>query len=481
MDTHPPEGLSQGDQLDQADIEAIFDTGFGYQISGINPRRDDNDRRYVLVFANEDGPYSDTVQQGQFEYIGEGLSGDQSNSSPGNAVLIDAVSNPVPIYFFYKRTGEPLWEYQGQIDVVEYDYIEQDGRNVFVFQIAHKASNEHTSETEDQSRPGLYLVPISDEWYSEFERTVASPYVFDSADVTALPDELTQSDEVRIWGTTETDSPKKQTAIDQLETGDVVLFYYSGEFIAAGRIGMVLTSRSIGTALWANASSKHIFTITEYTDNPLSIKWVWPALGYEGRQVVQGFTRANTERMHQLIGELGAVKAVLNPSLESVTEPDPIAVSGEEERVANAPQSDPTLTEETVEYTEHRRRARDAAFATVVKDAYDNTCAVCGSQRRSPDGIPEVEAAHIYPKREGGSDDPRNGLALCRLHHWAFDSGWFGLSDDYRIIVREAPSRTGYEEFQALEGAELQVPENEYKPDPIFLNAHRELTGFENS
>ncbi|WP_049996228.1 HNH endonuclease [Halococcus sediminicola] len=479
MNTHPPENLSQGDQLDQADIEALFDTGFGYQISGINPRRDDSDRRYVLVFANEDGPYSDTVQAGQFEYIGEGLNGDQSSSSPGNAVLIDAVLNPVPIYFFYKGTGEPHWEYQGQVEVVGHDYTERDGRNVFVFQMAHKASAEHVSESE--SRPGLYLVPISDEWYSEFERTVVSPYTFDSADVTALPDEVTQPDRVRIWGTTETDSSKKQRAIDQLETGDIMLFYYSGKFIAAGRAGMVLTSRSLGTSIWANPSSKHIFTLTEYTDNPLSIERIWPALGYEGRQVVQGFTRASTERVHRLIAELGAVEAVLNPSPTVVTNADPIAVDREKERVATALETSPTLIEETIEYTEHRRRARDTAFATIVKDAYSNTCAVCGSQRESPDGIPEVEAAHIYPKREGGSDDPRNGLALCRLHHWAFDAGWFGFSDDCGIVVREAPSRTGYEEFQTLEGTELQVPENEYKPHPLFLSAHRDLTGFESS
>jgi putative restriction endonuclease len=73
----PSVNISVGDTLSKEEIEERFDTGFGYQISGINPRRDDKDRRYVLVFANEDGPYNDSVTQGQFEYIGEGLSGDQ--------------------------------------------------------------------------------------------------------------------------------------------------------------------------------------------------------------------------------------------------------------------------------------------------------------------------------------------------------------------------------------------------------------------
>jgi putative restriction endonuclease len=51
----PPEGVSLGDRLTQK-IEEAFDTRFGYRISGVNPRRDDQDRRYVLVFADEDGP-----------------------------------------------------------------------------------------------------------------------------------------------------------------------------------------------------------------------------------------------------------------------------------------------------------------------------------------------------------------------------------------------------------------------------------------
>lgn len=47
----------------------------------------------------------------------------------------------------------------------------------------------------------------------------------------------------------------------------------------------------------------------------------------------------------------------------------------------------------------------------------------------------EVEAAHIVPHHSMGRDDIWNGLALCHLHHWAFDVGWFTLSDDYMIEV----------------------------------------------
>lgn len=134
----PPSGITIGSRYTQDDIEEAFDTGFGYQISGINPRRDDNDRRYVLLFANEGGPYDDSVTQGRFTYIGEGLSGDQSESSPGNSVLIDAASSGIPVHFFYQDTDGNGWEYQGLVDVLDYRFEKQGGRQVLVFDMEHR-------------------------------------------------------------------------------------------------------------------------------------------------------------------------------------------------------------------------------------------------------------------------------------------------------------------------------------------------------
>lgn len=137
----PPEEIAVGDRYEKEEIEEVFDTGFGYQISGINPRRDNQDRRYVQLFANEDGPYDDSVTQGRFEYIGEGLSGNQSESSPGNSVLIDTVSSGIPVHFFYQDSGNGEWEYQRLVDVLDYRFEEQDGRQVLVFEMEHQERN----------------------------------------------------------------------------------------------------------------------------------------------------------------------------------------------------------------------------------------------------------------------------------------------------------------------------------------------------
>ncbi|WP_440770881.1 HNH endonuclease [Natronorubrum sp. DTA28] len=142
--------------------------------------------------------------------------------------------------------------------------------------------------------------------------------------------------------------------------------------------------------------------------------------------------------------------------------------------------SEPALTDDETEFTETQRRVRSSAFASRVKSAYDSRCAICGTSRESPAGTVDIEAAHIYPKRDDGRDVVQNGLALCRLHHWAFDAGWLAVSDEYRILVADRPDLEGYEEFSRLEGETITVPALEdERPHAKFLAAHRERYGFE--
>ncbi|WP_207679646.1 HNH endonuclease [Desulfonema magnum] len=81
-------------------------------------------------------------------------------------------------------------------------------------------------------------------------------------------------------------------------------------------------------------------------------------------------------------------------------------------------------------------KLRSRAFRQAIIEAYDFKCAVCGMKIYSPDNHQwEVEAAHIVPHSSNGKDDILNGLALCRLHHWAFDVGWFTLKDNFKVLV----------------------------------------------
>lgn len=158
---HPNPAVERGGAYDQEAIEAAFDTGFGYRISGINVRNDDEDERFVLLFAREGGPYDDSVSSGEFTYIGEGLpeKGDQSTDSLGNAALIEAETKPVPIYFFYKGEDGDGWVYQGLVDVAGHELVHDGDRTVIEFTITHReAPEQHSDSAEEPDFAGREVV-----------------------------------------------------------------------------------------------------------------------------------------------------------------------------------------------------------------------------------------------------------------------------------------------------------------------------------
>ena len=149
-------------------------------------------------------------------------------------------------------------------------------------------------------------------------------------------------------------------------------------------------------------------------------------------------------------------------------------------RITSKGGDNPALTQET-KFDTHSSKERDAAFAMNVKRLYGLKCAICNAGAKGPKGGTEVESAHFYPKSRDGSDDLRNGICLCRKHHWAFDIGWFTLSDDYTIIVRDnIPNEPDYEFIRKWAGKKMLLPEDEaWKPHLNFVRAHRQLMNFE--
>lgn len=139
----------------------------------------------------------------------------------------------------------------------------------------------------------------------------------------------------------------------------------------------------------------------------------------------------------------------------------------------------PSLTE-TPSIVQVNVKARDAAFRKKIREIYDYSCAVCGRRRFAKDGLPEVEASHIYPKGKNGKDDLKNGITLCRLHHWAFDGGLFSIKDDYSIVVDKAiKDDKNYEEIYCFENETIRLPKEEkYKPHAVFLAGHRRIHNF---
>ena len=77
-------------------------------------------------------------------------------------------------------------------------------------------------------------------------------------------------------------------------------------------------------------------------------------------------------------------------------------------------------------------RLHQKSFRERVLKAYQEHCAICKLKHRSL-----LDAAHIIPDTEGGSPEVRNGLALCKIHHAAYDHNIIGINADYNIEVRE--------------------------------------------
>ena len=80
-----------------------------------------------------------------------------------------------------------------------------------------------------------------------------------------------------------------------------------------------------------------------------------------------------------------------------------------------------------------RRAIRDASFRRRVLGAYKDRCAMCGLQ------LQLVEAAHIIPVGDPSStDETSNGIALCSLHHRAYDRGLVTFDEGGAIRLSEA-------------------------------------------
>lgn len=120
-----------------------------------------------------------------------------------------------------------------------------------------------------------------------------------------------------------------------------------------------------------------------------------------------------------------------------------------------------THDEEQRRYIERltRLRLHQPVFRSRVLFAYESRCAICRLRH-----LPLLDAAHITP-----DSDPRglpvvpNGVALCKIHHAAYDQDVIGIRPDLVVDVREdilaeidGPMlRHG---IQEMKGVQLTVP-----------------------
>ena len=77
-------------------------------------------------------------------------------------------------------------------------------------------------------------------------------------------------------------------------------------------------------------------------------------------------------------------------------------------------------------------RVHQRSFRERVLLAYQNQCTLCNLKHAEL-----LDAAHIIADSEDiGDPIIPNGLALCKIHHAAFDNNFIGINPDYTIKIR---------------------------------------------
>jgi putative restriction endonuclease len=127
--------------------------------------------------------------------------------------------------------------------------------------------------------------------------------------------------------------------------------------------------------------------------------------------------------------------------------------------------------EKTYALTQAKRRVHQPKFRAEVLLAYETKCAICRLKHGEL-----LDAAHIVPDSDSrGVAAVRNGLALCKIHHTAYDKQLLGISPDYEVHVNaelllEVDGPMLKHGIQAMHGTQIHTPHSaKQKPDKELL------------
>ncbi|MDQ4491588.1 HNH endonuclease signature motif containing protein [Sinomonas sp. ASV486] len=168
-------------------------------------------------------------------------------------------------------------------------------------------------------------------------------------------------------------------------------------------------------------------------DKEILLRYKWN--GTDPNEATNRALRAAMDLRAPLIWFVGIAKGLFQPYF-------PVYVVGEEPEghqflvSADAAElgSDSYAEEHIRRYLDVKTRHRlfQGIFRTQVLLAYRQRCAVCNLGHP-----PLLDAAHIVPDRdEAGIASVVNGMAMCKIHHAAFDSQLLGIRPDLVVQIK---------------------------------------------
>ncbi len=107
-----------------------------------------------------------------------------------------------------------------------------------------------------------------------------------------------------------------------------------------------------------------------------------------------------------------------------------VALDEEQRLLWEAPREDSATRRQYAERLT-RMRLHQPIFRSQVLRAYETRCTICRLKH-----APLLDAAHILADAEGGQPVVTNGMAMCKIHHAAYDSRLISVTPDYRVEVR---------------------------------------------
>jgi putative restriction endonuclease len=127
-------------------------------------------------------------------------------------------------------------------------------------------------------------------------------------------------------------------------------------------------------------------------------------------------------------------------------------------------------------------KTREYSFQKRVLNAYNNKCAFCGVQLKL------VDAAHIVPVSfKNSTDETANGIALCAIHHRAYDNSLITFTEDYEIQynpekflqLESEKLREGKEKFlENLRKIIVLPPDEILRPKRQYIETANKLRGW---
>lgn len=121
------------------------------------------------------------------------------------------------------------------------------------------------------------------------------------------------------------------------------------------------------------------------------------------------------------------------------------------------------------------QRLHQPVFRDQVLFAYESQCALCRLRHGEL-----LDAAHIKEDSDGGAPIIPNGIAMCAIHHRAFDRLILGVRPDYQVEIRrdvmeEEDGPTLKHSLQGMDGGVLALPRKRRdRPDPELLEERYE-------